>query len=82
MISIKSLTEFFGWCSLINIGFLILTSILILSMRTAVSNIHSRMFGLDSKVVLKAYFQYLANYKIVIIVFNIVPYFAIKIMGS
>ncbi len=82
MTSIESLTEFFGWCSLINIGFLLLTSILILSMRAVVSNIHSKMFGLDPKDVLKAYFQYLANYKIAVIVFNLVPYFALKIMGS
>ena len=51
-------------------------------MRTAVSNIHSKMFGLDSKDVLKAYFHYLANYKIAIIIFNLVPYFALKLMGS
>ena len=82
MNSIETLTEFIGWCTLINIGFLLVTSILILLMRTAVSNIHSKMFGLDSQDVLKAYFHYLANYKIAIIIFNLAPYFALKIMGS
>lgn len=81
MNSIESLTEFLGWCTLINLGFLLVTSILILAMRTAVSNIHSKMFGLDSMDVLKAYFQYLAHFKIAVIVLNLVPYLALKIMS-
>lgn len=82
MTSIESLTEFFGWCSLINIGILMVTSLLILVMRTSISKIHGNMFGLGTTEVLNAYFQYLANYKIGIILLNLVPYLALKIMGS
>lgn len=81
MNSIESLTEFMGWCSLINIGLLILTSVLILLLRRSISNIHGKMFGLGTSDVLNAYFQYLAQYKIAIIVFNLAPYLALKLMA-
>ena len=81
MNTIESLTEFIGWCAFINIGMLTVTSVLILLLRNPISNIHGKMFGLGTTDVLNAYFQYLAQYKIAIIVFNIVPYIALKIMS-
>ena len=38
------------------------------------------MFDLDKVYLQQAYFKYLAQYKIIIIIFNIVPYFALKII--
>ncbi|MDP8217836.1 MAG: hypothetical protein P9M03_03820 [Candidatus Theseobacter exili] len=81
MNSIETIREFLGWCTLINIGLLILSSILIIAIRRTASRIHGKMFNLDEKYLSQAYFQYLGQYKIAIIVFNIVPYFALKIMG-
>ena len=52
------------------------SSIFIIALRGVVSRIHSKMFDLDEKYLSQAYFQYLAQYKIAIIVFNIVAYFA------
>ena len=70
-----------GWCSVINIGLLMFSSILLITIRRAASRIHGKMFNLDEKYLSQAYFQYLAQYKIAIIVFNIVPYFALQIVG-
>jgi len=81
MNTIEAMREFFGWCSVINIGLLMLSSILIIAIRGIASRIHSKMFDLDESDVRRAYFQYLGQYKIAIIVFNIVPYFALKVMG-
>ncbi len=81
MDTIEAMRGFFGWCSVINIGLLMLSSILIIAIRGPVSRIHAKMFDLDESDVRHAYFQYLGQYKIAIIVFNIVPYFALKIMG-
>ncbi len=80
MNSIESIREFMGWCSIINTGVLLLTSVLIIALRDFVSNIHSRLFGLSVADVSKSYFQYLAQYKIAILVFNIVPYFVLVVM--
>lgn len=82
MFTLQTLTEFLGWASVINIGILLITSVLLILMRETIMHIHSKMFGLDTKHLSKAYFQYLAQYKILIYVFNIVPYIALKIMGN
>jgi len=81
MNTIETMTEFFGWCSLINIVVLFLSSILIIGLRRTALRIHGKMFNLDEETLSKAYLQYLAQYKIATIVFSIVPYIALKIMG-
>ena len=81
MTSIETIREFLGWCTVINIGLLMLSSIVIIAARGAAARIHQKMFDLDVKYLSQAYFQFLAQYKIAIIVFNIVPYFALKVMG-
>ncbi len=75
-----TLREFFGWCSVINVGLLTLTGVFVFLLRKPISRIHGKMFGLDETSLSSAYFQYLAQYKILVIVFNIVPYIVLKIM--
>jgi len=81
MNTIQSIGEFLGWCSVINLGILIVAAIAVVLFRGPVSSIHSKMFDLDNRDLSRAYFQYLAHYKIAIIVFNIAPYFALKLMS-
>ena len=80
MYTIESLTEFLGWCSVINIGMLTFSSIMVILFRVPASKIHAKMFNLNEKEVSSAYFRYLAQYKVAVIVLNVVPYFALKIM--
>jgi len=79
--TIEAIRTFFGWCTIINIGIFMLQSILIIALRGAASRIHGKMFNIDEKYTSQAYFQYLGQYKIAIIVFNLVPYFALRIIG-
>ena len=72
--------EFFGWCSIINIGILFLSALMVIVFRETLLRIHSKMYNLDDEILLKIYIQYLALYKILIIIFSIVPYFALKIL--
>lgn len=81
MNSIDLWREFFGWASVINAGILIFTSILIVGLRGMISKIHGNMFGLSEEQVSVAYFQYLANYKILIFIFAVVPYFVLRLMS-
>lgn len=62
---IETLTTFLGWSTVINFGVL------------AVSAIPAWSFEIRPLI----YFQYLAQYKIAIFVFNLVPYIALKIMA-
>lgn len=78
---IDQLTTFFGWCSAINIGILMATSIGLVLLRGPISNIHSRMMKLPESRLPRLYFQYLGAYKIAILIFNLVPYIALKIIA-
>jgi hypothetical protein len=80
MESLETLAAFLGWCTLINLGMLMFASLLLVYMRGPISKIHGGMFGLDDTDLSRAYFQYLAQYKILIFVFNLMPYLALRIM--
>ena len=81
MISLETATAFFGWTTAINFVLLVVTSIAVVAIRGSISRIHGRMFGLDSVDLSRAYFQYIAQYKIAIIVFSLTPYVALKLMS-
>jgi len=81
MITTEELTTLLGWSSVINIAILSISTIGVIAMRGAITGIHSRLFGLDEKDLGRAYFQYLAQYKIAILVLNITPYLALRFMS-
>ncbi len=81
MNDMATLTAFLGWCSVINIGILVFSAILISIVKESVAKIHGAMFGIDQHHLPSIYLQILGNYKMAVFVFNIVPYFALKIMG-
>ncbi len=81
MFTIAELTEFFGWSTLINCAMFLLATVAVIGFRDTVASIHSKLFGIDPTQLPAAYFRYLANYKITIIVFNLAPYIALKIMS-
>ena len=76
--TLEALTAILGWTALINIAILLISTLGLLAMRGTITGIHSRLFGLDEKDLGRAYFQYLAQYKIVILAFNIGPYIALR----
>lgn len=78
--TLETLAAFLGWCTLINMGMLIFASLAMVSMRETMTRMHGSMFGLDDTDLARAYFQYLAQYKILIFVFNLMPYLALRIM--
>jgi hypothetical protein len=77
----ETLTTFFGWCSVINIVMLCAATLMLTTMRDFISGIHGKMTGLGQPELSIAYFQYLANYKIAIVMLNLVPYIALKIIN-
>ena len=81
MISIETLMEFLGWCTVINTGLLLLSTTMLMAMRGWLVMVHARMTGVSEADLPRLYLEYLGNYKILIIVFNLVPYAALKIMA-
>jgi len=79
--SLEAVTAFFGWTTVINFVLLAVSTIMVIVMRGSISRMHGRMFGLESVDLSRAYFQYIAQYKIAIIVFSLTPYVALKLMA-
>lgn len=79
---IETLTTVTGWCAVINIGLLLLSTIALVSSRERITRLHARLFGLDSTALSAAYFQYLAVFKLLVLIFNVTPWIALKIVVS
>ena len=72
--------EILGWSTVINLGVLTFSFIVVVVGGSSVKRIHAKLFGLSESDLSRAYFQYLAQYKIAIFVFNLAPYAALKII--
>ena len=79
--TISQITELLGWASVINIGYLLLATIMLIFMRGSIVSIHSKLFDLDKKALNVKYFDFLSHYKIMTLVFTVAPYLALKIMA-
>jgi hypothetical protein len=80
MIELQTMTTFLGWCAVLNIGLLLFTAIWLIVFRDFTKSIHSAILGVDQDSMDVIYFQFMGNLKIAVIVFNVVPYLALKIM--
>ena len=76
-----TLTEFLGWCTVINAGLLVIAALSLMTMRSWIAPLHSRMFKVSEENLSRYYFQYLGNYKLLVFTLNLVPYLALKIMA-
>lgn len=81
MITISQLTEILGWASIINIAYLVLSTLIIMFMKGKISAIHSKLFSIDKQELNSKYFDFLSSYKIATLVFIVAPYIALKIIG-
>ena len=81
MLDIQTLTHFFAWCTVINLGLLIFSAVILLVFNTQIKAIHSRLLSIDSANLNVLYFNFLGNYKILILVLNLVPYCVLKIIA-
>lgn len=78
--TLDQLTAVMGWATVINIGFLAAMGLSLMALRGTFAPLHARMFGLTEDEVNRAYFQYLANYKILTLVFCLAPYLALRLV--
>ena len=81
MITLSQLTELLGWASVLNIGFLLFATVLLIVLKPMVISIHGKLFGVPENDLSIIYFRYLASYKTLTLVFMVSPYLALKLMG-
>ncbi|WP_170359919.1 MULTISPECIES: DUF6868 family protein [Ruegeria] len=73
------LTTVFGWMTVLNLALLVFTTLMIVVSQDWAAKIHGRMFQMEPGDAKRAYFRYLANYKILTIVFCLMPWLALKL---
>ena len=77
---LETLEKFFLWTMVVNTGVYVVTGVASILMRGFIYNVHRRLYDMDEKTVDKSVQSYLANYKLLITVFNFAPWVAILII--
>jgi hypothetical protein len=81
MKSMKSLTTFLGWCTVINFGFLLLAIVVWLGIQDHVAPLGAEAFGVSVGQVKQVFLLGLTQYRIGIVLLNLVPWVALKVMA-
>ena len=79
--TIATMTEFFQWCTIWGMGLYIWTAIMSIFARDFMYGFHKKWFDMPRETFNVAIYSYLGFFKIVLIVFILVPYLALLVMG-
>ncbi|MCP4195454.1 MAG: hypothetical protein GY768_33055 [Planctomycetaceae bacterium] len=80
--TVEQLVSFFGWCTVINGLVVLVWGLAIMTMSQAMAKVHARMLHVSEQQMMPLYLQWISQYKLLILVFNLAPYLALKIMVS
>jgi len=78
--TLLELREFFFWNMVLNACLLLFSFVMIMGVRKIAYRIHGAMFNLSDDQLNVIWYSTMAAYKIVVFVFNVVPYVALRIM--
>ncbi len=81
MTSIDTLATFFGWCTVINIGVLVLAVLVFSLFHDIFATITAAMFGVTKPEAEVTFFRVFHQYRFAVLILNFVPYLALKIMS-
>ena len=81
MLDLATVTSFLGLCAAINIAVLICAAFIVMVFNSQIKVIHSRLMATNTTGLNMLYFNFLANYKVLILMFNLVPYFALRMLA-
>ena len=79
--NIQMLTRFFMWCTILNVALLALSSLMCICAKDWVYQMHSKWFPISREAFNVAMYSFIGLYKILVIVFNLIPYIALLIIG-
>jgi len=78
---IQMLTRFFMWCTILNGGLLIFSFLICAVSGDWVHQMHSKWFPMPRETFNVVIYSFLGLFKIVFLVFNVVPWVALLIIG-
>ena len=79
--TIQTLTTFFMWCTIINGALLVLWTIMLMLVPNLTYRIQHKFFPIPRETFNVVIYSFIGLFKIFVIVFNVVPYVALLIMG-
>jgi len=78
---IEVLTRFFMWCTILNVGLLVFSFLMVVFAGDFMYRAHSKWFPMPRETFNVVLYSFIGAYKIVVYVFNIVPWVALAIIG-
>ena len=81
MKSMRTLTTFLGWCTVINISLLIFAGFGWFALKDHASGLGAEMFGVSEADIKTTFLLVLLQYRTGIFLFNLVPWIALKVMA-
>jgi hypothetical protein len=78
--TLTTLQTFLGWNLVIHFALLLITVAFLTLGRHWVVKLHQRFFALSKDQLLRTYFNFIAAYKILLLVFVVVPYLVIRFL--
>jgi len=79
--NIEMLTGFFMWCSIINVGLLLLSFLMMACAGDFVYRLHRQWYPMPRETFNVVLYSFTGAYKIVVLVFNIVPWIALTMVS-
>ena len=76
----EEIRKVLGWCLAINMGFLMVWFLGIVFARDFAFRIHSRWFKIAEERFDEIHYTMMGHFKLAVIVFNLVPYLALRIV--
>jgi len=78
---IQTLTSFFMWCTILNVGILALWVLIFLSAPDFVYRAQTRFFTISRENFDLAFYGFMGIYKALFIIFILIPWLALLIIG-
>ena len=75
------LTRFFMWCTIVNAGLLAISFLFLAFAADFVYKMHGKWFPMPRETFTVVLYAYLGLYKILILVFNLVPWLVLASIG-
>ncbi len=80
--TLETLRDVFGWCSLMNLGILLFWAGFWIFAHDWVFRVHSKWFQLTPEQFESLHYGGIMGFKMAVFLFNIVPYFALRIVSG
>ena len=79
--TVEMLRAFFGWCTLLNWGLMLISFMFITLLRGWIFRMHAKLTGIAEEDVAKSLYLLMAGYKVAIFLFCAVPYLVLRIIA-